>query len=86
MVPMGLFRDKRALELDRLGNSMVGRSNEVERLKNILLGIKTGLLPKLIGEQRNSNEQGLNRRLFPSLILRACFWKRLVLQGRDLSR
>jgi len=35
---MGLFRDKRALELDRLGNSMVGRSNEVERLKNILLG------------------------------------------------
>jgi len=46
---MGLFMDKRALELDRLGNSLVGRSAEAERLKNILSGVKTGLLPKLIG-------------------------------------
>ena len=38
--PLGLFLDKRALELDRLGVNAVGRRAEADRLK-ITLAIST---------------------------------------------
>ena len=44
---MFLFRDKGALELDRLDVSVFGRVKEVERLRGILSGVGSGFLPKL---------------------------------------
>jgi len=45
---MGLFRDKGALELDRLGVEVVGRGEEGGRLRGILSGVESGFLPKAI--------------------------------------
>jgi cell division control protein 6 len=45
----GLFREKGALELDRIGVSVIGRKAEAERLRRTLSGIDVGFLPKLIG-------------------------------------
>jgi len=46
---MGLFKDKSALELDRLGVEIVGRGEEAGRLTKILSGVESGFLPKVIG-------------------------------------
>jgi len=46
---MTLFKDKTALELDRLDVKVTGRMMEADRLRSILSGDRTGLLPKLIG-------------------------------------
>lgn len=45
---MGLFRNKCALELDRLGVEVVGRGEEGGRLRGILSGVESGFLPKVI--------------------------------------
>jgi len=49
VVRVGLFKDKDALELDRIGVNVIGRTAEAERLCIVLSGINVGLLPKLIG-------------------------------------
>jgi cell division control protein 6 len=46
---LSLFKDKKALELDKLDVEVVGRKTEADRLRSILSGFRTGLLPKLIG-------------------------------------
>lgn len=45
---MSLFKNKGALNLDRLSVEVVGRAQEAERLKNILKGIEQGYLPKVM--------------------------------------
>jgi Cdc6-like AAA superfamily ATPase len=45
---MSIFKNKDALNLDRLSAEVVGRAQEAERLKNILKGIEQGYLPKVI--------------------------------------
>jgi cell division control protein 6 len=46
---MGLFREKSALELDRLSVEVVSRGEEAGRLRKILDGVESGFLPKVIG-------------------------------------
>lgn len=46
---MRLFRNKGALEVDRMGVSVVGRVAEAKRLRRILSGVDDGFLPKVIG-------------------------------------
>jgi len=45
---MGLFKDKGALELDRLGVEVAGRSTEASRLRSILSSINHGFLTKVV--------------------------------------
>ena len=45
---MPLFKNKGALNLDRLTVEVVGRKDEAERLSNILKGTEQGYLPKVI--------------------------------------
>lgn len=48
MLGAGLFRDKNALELDRLSVEVLGRSSEIKNLRRTLSGIDQGFLPKLV--------------------------------------
>lgn len=45
---MGLFKDKGALELDRLSVEVAGRSSEASRLRGILSSVNSGFLTKLV--------------------------------------
>jgi hypothetical protein len=41
---LSLFKDKTALELDRLDVEVVGRKTEADRLRNILSGVQDGVV------------------------------------------
>lgn len=43
-VDRGLFKDKGASELDRIGVNVIGRKAEAQRVRSILSGISAGLL------------------------------------------